>query len=186
MKKTVSFLVIVMLFFSCKEETVKKPDRLIDKEVMENIIYDISLLDAIKYNEPSTSEKYKVNPKEFIYRKYKIDSTQFSQSNMYYAADFDGYKAMYDKVIKRIDSKKAILDSVIKKEVKRDSLIVVKRKQDSIKGIKKVILAKKKDSLQKTKRKDSMLLSKKKTSIVTKKESLNKNATRIKKGNTVN
>jgi len=166
MKKTVSFLVIVILLFSCKNDGIEKPDRLIDKEVMENIIYDMSLLEAIKYNEPSTTEKYKVNPKEFIYKKYKVDSTQFAQSNIYYAANFDEYKAMYDNVIKRMDGKKAVLDSIIKKEVKRDSLIVVKRKQDSIKAVKKVALAKKKDSLQKIKKKDSLLLLKKKPKTV--------------------
>ncbi|OYX80934.1 MAG: hypothetical protein B7Y83_17870 [Flavobacteriales bacterium 32-34-25] len=162
MKKTVSFLVIVMLLFSCKNDGVEKPDRLVDKEVMENIIYDMSLLDAIKYNEPNTTEKYKVNPKEFIYKKYKVDSAQFAQSNIYYASDFDEYKKMYDNVVKRMDSKKAVLDSLIKKEVKRDSLITAKRKQDSIKAVKKVALAKKKDSLQKIKKKDSLLLLKKK------------------------
>jgi hypothetical protein len=163
MKKAVSFLVIVMLFFSCKDEAVKEPDRLIDKEVMENIIYDLSLLDAIKYNEPNTTENYRVNPKEFIFRKYKVDSTQFAQNNAYYASNFDEYKAIYDNVVKRIDGKKAILDSVIKKEVKRDSLIEVKKKRlDSITKAKKVALAKK-DSLQKIKKKDSLLLLKKKT-----------------------
>lgn len=166
MKKTVSFLVIVILLFSCKKDGVEKPDRLIDKEVMENIIYDMSLLDAIKYNEPSITEKYKVNPKEFIYKKYKVDSTQFAQSNIYYASDFDGYKAMYDNVIKRIEAKKTVLDSVIKKEFKRDSLVKVKKEQDSIKLAKKAALVKKKDSLQKIKKKDSLLLLKKKPKTV--------------------
>jgi hypothetical protein len=186
MKKTVSFLVIVMLFFSCKEDAVKKPDHLIEKDVMENIIYDLSLLDAIKYNEPNTTENYKVNPKEFIFRKYKVDSTQFAQNNMYYASNFDDYKAMYDNVIKRIDGKKTILDSVIKIEVKRDSLIAVKKKRlDSIAEVKKVALAKK-DSLQKVKKKDSLLLLKKKKTITKQKEILTKKATVIKKGATVN
>ena len=162
MKKAVFFLIIIMSFFGCKEETVKEPDHLIDKEVMQNIIYDLSLLEAIKYNEPATTENYRVNPKEFIYKKYKIDSTQFAQNNLYYASNFDEYKAMYDNVIKRIDSKKTVLDALLKKEAKRDSLIAKKKELDSIKKAKKVILAKKKDSLQKIKKKDSLLLLKKK------------------------
>ncbi|RVT78369.1 DUF4296 domain-containing protein [Flavobacterium sufflavum] len=162
MKKTVFFLVIIMLFFGCKEETVKEPDHLIDKEVMQNIIYDLSLLEAIKYNEPNTTENYRVNPKEFIYRKYKIDSAQFAQNNIYYASNFDEYKAMYDNVIKRIDGKKAVIDAVLKKEAKRDSLIAQKKRTDSIQKVKKIALVKKKDSLQKIKKKDSLLLLKKK------------------------
>ncbi|MFL9829796.1 DUF4296 domain-containing protein [Flavobacterium sp. ST-87] len=163
MKKTVSFLVIILLFFSCKEEGVQKPDSLIDKEVMENIIYDLSLLEAIKYNDPNTTENYKVNPKEFIFRKYKVDSVQFAQNNIYYASKYDDYKEMYDSVIKRIERKKIVLDSLIKKEAKKDSLIAVKKKRlDSIAELKKVALAKK-DSLQKIRKKDSLKLVKKKT-----------------------
>ena len=167
MKKTVSLLIIVLLFFSCKEEGVKEPDALIDKEVMENIIYDLALLEAIKYNDANTTENYKVNPKEFIFRKYKVDSTQFAQNNIYYASQYDDYKQMYDSVIKRIDRKKTVLDSLIKKEAKRDSLIAVKKKRlDSIAQVKKVALAKK-DSLQKIKKKDSLRLLKKKSKKAT-------------------
>lgn len=185
MKKTVSFLVIIMLFFSCKENAVKEPDHLIEKEVMENIIYDMSLLDAIKYNEPSTTEKYKVNPKEFIYKKYKVDSTQFAQNNVYYASNFDVYKAMYDNVIKRIEGKKTILDSVIKKEVKKDSIIALKKKRlDSIAAVKKVALVKK-DSLQKIKKKEA-LLSLKKKATTKKKENVIKKVPVIKKSNSGN
>lgn len=167
MKKAVFFLMIMLSFIGCKEETVKEPDRLIDKEVMQNIIYDLSLLDAIKYNEPATTENYKVNPKEFIYKKYKIDSAQFAQNNIYYASNFEEYKAMYDSVVKRIDRKKAVIDTILKKEAKRDSLIAKKKELDSIKKAKKIILAKKKDSLQKIKKKDSLLLLKKKPKTVT-------------------
>lgn len=162
MKNGVFFLVVIMLFLGCKEDAVKKPDRLIDKEVMENIIYDLSLLEAIKYNDPSTTENYRVNPKEFIFKKYKVDSAQFAQNNVYYASNYEEYKAMYDSVVKRIESKKTIIDSLIKKQVKRDSLAEVKKKRlDSIKVAKKAALAKK-DSLQKIKKKDSLLLLKKK------------------------
>lgn len=175
-----------MLFLGCKDDVVQKPDRLIDKKVMENIIYDLSLIDAIKYNEPNTTENYKVNPKEFIFRKYKVDSLQFAQNNIYYASDFEGYKSMYDNVLKRIDSKKAILDSLIKKEVKRDSLNQVKkRRMDSIANAKKIALAKK-DSLKKVKKKDSLLLLKKKKTVSKKDLMQTKKALVLKNGNAVN
>ena len=170
MKKTVSFLVIVMLFLSCKDDAVKEPERLIDREVMENIIYDLSLLEAIKYNEPATTENYIVNPKEFILRKYKVDSAQFAQSNIYYASDFEKYKAMYDSVVKRMERNRVHYDSLVKKQIKKDSLIQAKkRKMDSLANAKKVALAKK-DSLKKLKKKDSLLLKKK--TISTKKKIL--------------
>lgn len=182
MKNTVFFLVAILLVFGCKDDAVKEPDNLIDKDVMEDIIYDLSLLEAIKYNDPTTSEKYKVNPKEFIFKKYKVDSAQFAQNNAYYASNFDEYKTMYDSVVKRIESKKSILDTLIKKETKRDSLVEAKKKRlDSIKGAKKVALAKK-DSLQKIKKKDSLLLLKKKAQ----KPSAKPKATLTKKATKVN
>lgn len=165
MKKIVSLLVILVLFFGCKEETVKKPDHFIEKGVMMNIIYDLSLLEAIKYNTPSTVETYNVNPKEYIYKKYKIDSAQFSQNNIYYAANYAEYKDMFDQVTKRIDNKKLTVDSLIKAERKRDSLAKLKRKTDSLKLVKKKPLLKK-DSLSLVKKnvlkKDSLLKLKKK------------------------
>ncbi|HJS01784.1 MAG TPA: DUF4296 domain-containing protein [Flavobacterium sp.] len=154
MKKAVIFLGIIMLFFSCKDEAVKEPDSLIDKETMQNIIYDLALLDAIKYNEPTTTENYKVNPKEFIYRKYKVDSLQFAQNNAYYASNFEEYKSIYDEVVKRMEGKKTVLDSLVKIEVKRDSLVEAKKKQ--VEAKKKAVRVK--DSLQKIKKKDSLLL----------------------------
>ena len=186
MKKTVLLLVTILLFFGCKDETVKKPERLIDKDVMENIIYDLAIIDAIKYSEPATTEKYKVNPKEFVFRKYKVDSAQFAQSNIYYASDFESYKSMYDSVIKRMDRKKTFLDSLVKKEVKKDSLIQLKKKRlDSISNAKKVAKAKK-DSLQKVKKKDSLLLLKKKTTTAKKNLLQQKKSLVIKNGNVVN
>ncbi|HTG65965.1 MAG TPA: DUF4296 domain-containing protein [Flavobacterium sp.] len=175
MKKAVFFWVVLLSLFGCKDETVKEPDRLVDKETMQNIIYDLALLDAIKYNEPATTEKYKVNPKEFIYRKYKVDSLQFAQNNIYYASNFEEYKAMYDNVAKRMEAKKATIDVLLKKERKKDSLIGLKKKRLQAK--------KTKDSLQKIK-KDSLL--KKKTKTIAPTLIQKKKAVFIKNGKVVN
>jgi hypothetical protein len=42
-------------------------------------MYDLSILDAIKYQNPASLETYKINPSQYIYKKYKIDSAQFAQ-----------------------------------------------------------------------------------------------------------
>ena len=119
MRKTMIFLAILTVFISCKEEVVKKPERLIDKDVMVDIIYDISVLDAIKYENPTSIDSFKINAKDFILKKYKVDSLQFVKSNVYYSADYEGYKAMFDQVAKRIDKEKAVADSLIKLDKKK-------------------------------------------------------------------
>ena len=118
MKKILSILLIIIVFLGCKEDTVQQPDRLIEKGKMINIMYDVALLEALKYQNPATLAKYKINAPDYIYKKYKIDSLQFAQSNVYYAANYTEYKEMFDQVIKRIDSRKVIVDSLVKVEIK--------------------------------------------------------------------
>ena len=133
MKKVVSFLWIVVLFASCKDEVITKPVGLIEKGKMMNVMYDVAVLEAIKYQNPSSLTANKINTTEYIYTKFKIDSLQYAQSNVYYAANYKEYKEMYDEVGKRIDKQKTVVDSIIKLEKK-------KTKIDSIKAAKKPIL----------------------------------------------
>lgn len=141
MKKILLLLTVLTGFISCKEDAVDKPDNLIEKDKMIDVMYDLSILDAIKYQNPTSLETYKINPSQYIYKKYKVDSAQFAQSNIYYASNYTDYKDMYDELIKRIDEKKTVLDSLVIREDKKQA----KMQADSIKRIKVTPI--KKDSL---------------------------------------
>jgi hypothetical protein len=132
MKKILLLLTVLIGFISCKEDAVDKPDNLIAKDKMIDVMYDLSILDAIKYQNPTSLETYKINPSQYIYKKYKVDSAQFAQSNIYYASNYTDYKDMYDELIKRIDEKKTVLDSLVIREDKKQA----KTQADSIKRIK--------------------------------------------------
>ena len=119
MKKTIVFAVLLALFINCKDEAVEKPNRLIDKDVMVDIMYDLSVLEAIKYQNPNSLTENKINPNEYIYKKYKIDSIQFAQSNKYYAADYNEYKLMFEKISQRLEKNKTIAESLAKREKKK-------------------------------------------------------------------
>jgi hypothetical protein len=95
---------------------------------MIDVMYDLSILDAIKYQNPASLETYKINPSQYIYKSIKL-TAQFAQSNIYYASNYKDYKEMYDEVIKRIDAKKIILDSLVAREDKKQAVI----KADSLK-----------------------------------------------------
>lgn len=142
MKKIV-VLVVLLVFVSCKEEVVKKPNRLIEKDVMVNIMYDLSLLEAIKYQSPAILDSNKISPKQYIYKKYKVDSLQFAQSNVYYASDYEEYKNMFEQMTKRLDQKKLAVEALIKAEKKK--------KKEAKKA--KSALNKKTDSLELNRRK---------------------------------
>lgn len=96
MKKLILFFTILFIF-GCQNSTVEKPSNLIEKDKMIAILYDVSLLEAIK----SQNINGGITPKginEYIFKKYKIDSIQLVKSNKYYASDIVEYKKMYQKV----------------------------------------------------------------------------------------
>ena len=131
MKKIISLLVLISILISCKEEVVKKPNRLVEKEVMVNIMYDLSLLEAVKFQNPASLDTFKINPKKYIYKKYKIDSLQFVKSNAYYAADYEEYANIIDQVDTRLTKNKATVTALIKAEAKKNK----KKKKPVVKPI---------------------------------------------------
>ena len=116
MNKVILFIAILVFFSSCKDD--KKPARLIEKDVMINIMYDLSILQAIKYQSPASIDSFKINARDYVYKKYKVDSLQFAKSNVYYSTDSEEYKKMFTQVTKRISTQKATSDSLIKVESK--------------------------------------------------------------------
>ena len=48
MKKTIALLCLLFSIYSCTNAIVEKPKNLIEKDKMIDILYDLSLLDAIK------------------------------------------------------------------------------------------------------------------------------------------
>lgn len=157
MKKIIPFFTILLVLFACKKELVKEPKNLIERDKMVDIMYDLSLLEAMRMENPILMDSFKDNTNQYIYKKYKIDSLQFAQSNIFYAANFKEYEKMYNQVKSRIDLKKIQIDSANKAEVKRKMLkekaerkLKLKKEADSIKKA-KLKTVKEKDSLKKIK-----------------------------------
>lgn len=140
MKKGISLLAILALL-GCKEDLVKKPDLLIEKSKMMDIMYDLALLEAIKYQNPAVLDSNQIRPKQFIYKKYKIDSLQLAQNNRYYAADYKSYKVMFESVVKRIESEKKRANAIIKLEEKKKKIKIAQLKK------KRQLAKKSKDSI---------------------------------------
>jgi CTP:phosphocholine cytidylyltransferase-like protein len=111
MRKSLPFFIVLMLLFGCKRQIVNEPKNLIDRETMVNILYDLSLLEAMQIENPSLMDSFKNNSNEYILKKYKIDSLQFIQSNSYYASDYKEYEKIYSQVKARIDLNKAELET---------------------------------------------------------------------------
>jgi hypothetical protein len=127
MRKIIIFLAIVALFVSCKDEVVTKPKRLIAQEVMIDIMYDLTILEAIKNQNPASLDTFKINSRDYIFKKYKIDSVQFAKSNVYYASDYNEYKRMFEQISKRLETNTKSVDSLIKLQKKKKFVKKVKR-----------------------------------------------------------
>ena len=135
MKKSIS-LVVILAILGCKEDLVKKPDTLIEKSKMIDIMYDMALLEAVKYQNPAVLDSNQIRPKQFIYKKYKIDSLQLAQNNVYYAADYKSYKIMFDEVVKRVIKEKKRAVAIDKLKQKNNKKRIAKKNKDSIAALK--------------------------------------------------
>lgn len=129
MKKILAFLVGLLIFVSCKEELAKAPEHLIEKDRMVDVMYDLAVLGAMRNQNPMLLDSFKSTPNQYIYKKYKIDSVQFAQSNIYYAADFKEYKKMYEEVKTRLEENKKITEAAIQVDKKKSDLLAKKNKK---------------------------------------------------------
>lgn len=110
-------LLALVLLAACQKETVEKPENLIPKDKMKDIIYDLSLLQAIKGVNQAVLDSNQIDPTTYVYKKYKVDSLQFAKSDQYYAIEnVKNYKKMYEEINERIKKDKAHADSLLAKE----------------------------------------------------------------------
>lgn len=128
-----ALLIVTAFFYSCEQHIIDKPDHLIPQEKMVDILYDLSLLSAVKGVDVEALRKRNINPSEFLYKKYHIDSTKFTQSALYYASSNpEEYAKMFEEVKKRLENQNQLLQDSIEAKQRRgkqinDSLIGVKR-----------------------------------------------------------
>ena len=124
------FMVFLMLF-SCNRNAYEAPENLISKEQMVEVLYDHMLLNAAKGINKKILEKHIANPTQYIFDKYNIDSTQFAQSNTYYAHNSEVYASIYERLKEKLElDKKTMEDLVAEEKKKRDSI----RKTKTIKS----------------------------------------------------
>lgn len=173
--RNIAFLIFICFsVISCQEiDKADKPDNLIPEDKMIDILTELSIVNAARNFNKQKLEDLGINPDEYIYNKYKIDSLQFERSSDYYADNYLEYDRMYDSVKVRVERLKTKLDSLRDIEIAiRDSIAAVKKDStkvaDSLRDIVKM------DSLdiekfmkERFKAKDSMF--KKKDSLKLKK-----------------
>jgi len=136
-------LVLCLLVMACNGyDRPKKPDNLISKDKMSEVLYDLYIINAAKGVNRKLLEANGFIPETYVLTKYNIDSLQFAESNGYYSFDTDVYKVIIDDVKTRLEKEKEEFDVLKKAEdeiakIERDSLNKIKiQKKDSIKKLK--------------------------------------------------
>lgn len=100
MKKCI--LIGLLVLVGCTS-SVEKPKNLIGKDQMVNVLYDLSLLQAVRMQNISGGiSQQGIN--DYIFKKYKIDSIQLAQSNKYYASDIEEYKKIVTAVKGKLEA----------------------------------------------------------------------------------
>jgi hypothetical protein len=141
---SILFIVFIVLTSCYKLKGPKKPENLISKEKMVNILIDIRLLTSASGSNKAVLENNKIIPETYVYKKHKIDSLQFALSSDYYAFYLDDYDEIYKKVSDSLKQLKELLEKQEEMELKE------KTKRDSINAIKV------RDSLMEFKKTDSL------------------------------
>lgn len=129
-----TFILIILTFFvlSCKNNSIDKPERpenLISKNKMVEILYDISIINSAKGINRKILESNGILPEDYVFNKHNIDSLQFALSNAYYAYNLKVYEDIYNRVRIKLNKDKTHFNSVIDAERKvKDSISKEKRK----------------------------------------------------------
>lgn len=90
-----------LMLVSCTSNTIiKKPDNLISKNKMVDLLTDIHIANAGE-NIKNIHLQRAVNYYPLVFAKYNIDSTQFKESNYYYTSRIDDY----DEILARVEAR---------------------------------------------------------------------------------
>lgn len=114
MKKVL--VIIGFLLLSCDtNSSITKPDVFLSSEKMENILYDLTLLKAIKTSYNDQEGKALFND-AYIFRKYNIDSTILAQNQLYYAQSPKESMVIYKRIEQRLKKAKDSINGLLRQE----------------------------------------------------------------------
>lgn len=119
---------------SCQNvEKIEKPEKLLSKSEMKDLLYDMVLLDAASGVNEKRLKDLDIKMFDFLSKKYKLDSNELKQNIQYYNMKFDDNLEIYEQVKDSISRLEQSYDSITKA---RDSLKKLERKRrDSIRKL---------------------------------------------------
>ncbi|WP_303318851.1 DUF4296 domain-containing protein [Flavivirga abyssicola] len=130
LKRVSIYLSVLIVISACHDlKKPKKPDNLISKEKMVNVLIDAKIISSANSVNKKVMEDHGVNFNTYVYEKHNIDSLQFALSNAYYAYYIKDYEDIFLKVKDCLE----ILKVKFKEEEEKERIAAEKRKEDSLK-----------------------------------------------------
>lgn len=105
MKKIIPFFLLAICL-SCNHHELSKPKNLIDEDTMLAIMYDLSIIQAVKSTGDYTLNNNDLEAVSFLKNKYNVDEDTWHENNKYYASNINKYNRMVEKVKIRLEEKK--------------------------------------------------------------------------------
>jgi len=117
-------LLVFLLLGACREKLLDKPENLIPEATMVEVLQDLALVNAAKTTNLYVLQDNNIDPMTYIFEKHGIDSTQFVESDRYYASMPPKYEEIYQKVeanlekeIEAVEAAKEVKDSLRRVEL---------------------------------------------------------------------
>lgn len=101
MRKIIYIFALLLIVVACKKNIVPKPDKFLDEKQMENMLYDLAVLESMKVSQAQMLDSLQFNSQQFIYKKYQLDSLSLAQNMVYYAS----LPKDYDRIVRKVEEK---------------------------------------------------------------------------------
>lgn len=135
--KKLKFFLLCLVVVSCVEKLIEKPDNLIPRDKMVAVLKDMAILNAARTTNTLVLKENGIEPTQYLFDKYNIDSTIFVESDRYYASLPLEYVSMYEEIEASLTKEKEIMDKTkkINDSLNTEKRRQVQRKKDSIEAI---------------------------------------------------
>lgn len=110
MRKLLLFSLGLLFLAACRKDIMDKPENLIPRKKMVDIMYDMAVLSATKSVQQDILIENNIFPETYLYEKYQIDSLQLVESKVYYASRPDVYLKIFKEVEGRLNAQKEAME----------------------------------------------------------------------------
>lgn len=111
---------LVFSLLACGGDQIfKKPENLITKPTMENILFDLVLMQSIRSSSTANDSLEGYLNDAYIYKKYGVDSIQLAESEIYYSRYPKIHLEIHKNVLSRLTHLKDSIETEMKNQAKR-------------------------------------------------------------------